>query len=173
MKKISTKITAFILIAIFICACNAVKRVPEGKLLLTKNEIKVNDKTTKEEIVFNQLYQKPNSTFLGYRLRLNLYNLANLNPDSTYQAKFTNNPGKYERKSKWLSAKQVDRLGQSFWYHGIHDFLKKTGEPPVIIEKTKIDKSIVRLRYYYFNTGYFNVKANYTIDTLSIKKFFS
>lgn len=170
MKKISTKITAFILIAIFICACNAVKRVPEGKLLLTKNEIKVNDKITKEEIVFNQLYQKPNSTFLGYRLRLNLYNLANLNPDSTYQAKFTNNPGKYERKSKWLSAKQVDRLGQSFWYHGIHDFLKKTGEPPVIIEKTKIDKSIVRLRYYYFNTGYFNVKANYTIDTLSIKK---
>jgi outer membrane protein assembly factor BamA len=170
LKKISTKITAFILIAIFICACNAVKRVPEGKLLLTKNEIKVNDKTTKEEIVFNQLYQKPNSTFLGYRLRLNLYNLANLNPDSTYQAKFTNNPGKYERKSKWLSAKQVDRLGQSFWYHGIHDFLKKTGEPPVIIEKTKIDKSIVRLRYYYFNTGYFNVKANYTIDTLSIKK---
>jgi len=170
LKKISTKITAFILIAIFICACNAVKRVPQGKLLLTKNEIKVNDKSTKEEIVFNQLYQKPNSTFLGYRLRLNLYNLANLNPDSTYQAKFTNNPGKYEKKSKWLSAKQVDRLGQSFWYHGIHDFLKKTGEPPVIIEKTKIDKSIVRLRYYYFNTGYFNVKANYTIDTLSIKK---
>lgn len=170
MKKISTKITAFILIAIFICACNAVKRVPEGKLLLTKNEIKVNDKSTKEEIVFNQLYQKPNTTFLGYRLRLNLYNLANLNPDSTYQAKFTNNPGKYERKSKWLSAKQVDRLGQSFWYHGIHDFLKKTGEPPVIIEKSKIDKSIIRLKYYYFNTGYFNVKANYTVDTLSIKK---
>ena len=170
MKKIFTKITAFILIAIFICACNAVKRVPEGKLLLTKNEIKVNDKSTKEEIVFNQLYQKPNTTFLGYRLRLNLYNLANLNPDSTYQAKFTNNPGKYERKSKWLSAKQVDRLGQSFWYHGIHDFLKKTGEPPVIIEKSKIDKSIIRLKYYYFNTGYFNVKANYTVDTLSIKK---
>ena len=170
MKKISTKITAFILIAIFICACNAVKRVPEGKLLLTKNEIKVNDKSTKEEIVFNQLYQKPNTTFLGYRLRLNLYNLANLNPDSTYQAKFTNNLGKYERKSKWLSAKQVDRLGQSFWYHGIHDFLKKTGEPPVIIEKSKIDKSIIRLKYYYFNTGYFNVKANYTVDTLSIKK---
>jgi hypothetical protein len=170
LKKISTKIAAIILLATFICACNAVKRVPEGKLLLTKNEIKVNDKTSKEEILFNQLYQKPNSTFLGYRLRLNLYNLANLNPDSTYQAKFTNNPGKYERKSKWLSAKQVDRLGKSFWYHGIHDFLKKTGEPPVIIDKTKIDKSILRLKYYYFNTGFFNVKANYTIDTLSGKK---
>jgi outer membrane protein assembly factor BamA len=170
LKKISTKIAAFILIAIFICACNAVKRVPEGKHLLTKNEILVNNKATKEEIIFNQLYQKPNSTFLGYRLRLNLYNLANLNPDSTYQAKFTNNPEKYERQSKLLSAKQVDRLGKSFFYHGIHDFLKKTGEPPVIIDKTKTDKSILRLKYYYFNNGFFNVKATYTIDTLKTKK---
>lgn len=170
MKKISTKIAAFILIAIFICACNAVKRVPEGKHLLTKNEILVNNKATKEEIIFNQLYQKPNSTFLGYRLRLNLYNLANLNPDSTYQAKFTNNPEKYERQSKLLSAKQVDRLGKSFFYHGIHDFLKKTGEPPVIIDPTKTDKSILRLKYFYFNNGFFNVKATYTTDTLKTKK---
>ncbi|MDI6049895.1 BamA/TamA family outer membrane protein [Flavobacterium sp. XS2P24] len=170
MKKTSTKITAFILIAILICACNAVKRVPDGKLLLTKNEITVNDKTIKDENVFNQLYQKPNSTLLGYRLRLNLYNLANLNPDSTYQAKFTNNPEKFRRKSKWLSEKQVNRLGKSFWYHGIHDFLKKTGEPPVIIDKDRADKSLLRLKYYYFNNGFFNVNANYKIDTLSIKK---
>ncbi|MGZ9735147.1 translocation and assembly module lipoprotein TamL [Flavobacterium sp. GNP002] len=170
MKKTSTKITAFILIAILICACNAVKRVPDGKLLLTKNEITVNDKTIKDENVFNQLYQKPNSTLIGYRLRLNLYNLANLNPDSTYQAKFTNNPEKFRRKSKWLSEKQVNRLGKSFWYHGIHDFLKKTGEPPVIIDKDRADKSLLRLKYYYFNDGFFNVNASYKIDTLSIKK---
>ncbi|MFV8360556.1 BamA/TamA family outer membrane protein [Flavobacterium sp. LS1P3] len=170
MRKTSTKITAFILIAILICACNAVKRVPDGKLLLTKNEITVNDKTIKDENVFNQLYQKPNSTLLGYRLRLNLYNLANLNPDSTYQAKFTNNPEKFRRKSKWLSEKQVNRLGKSFWYHGIHDFLKKTGEPPVIIDKDRAEKSLLRLEYYYFNNGFFNVNANYKIDTLSIKK---
>ena len=170
MKKTSTKITAFILIAILICACNAVKRVPEGKLLLTKNEIAVNDKKIKDETVFNQLYQKPNSTLLGYRLRLNLYNLANLNPDSTYQAKFTNNPEKFRRKSKWLSEKQVNRLGKSFWYYGIHDFLKKTGEPPVIIDKDRANKSLLRLKYYYFNNGFFNVDASYKIDTLSVKK---
>ncbi|MGZ9674868.1 translocation and assembly module lipoprotein TamL [Flavobacterium sp. GNP001] len=170
MKKISTKITAFILIAILICACNAVKRVPDGNLLLTKNEITVNNSLIRDENVSNQLYQKPNSTFLGYRLRLNLYNLANLNPDSTYQAKFTANPGKLERKSKWLSEKQVNRLGKSFWYHGIHDFLKKTGEPPVILDKERADKSLIRLKYYYFNKGFFNVNASYSIDTLPSKK---
>jgi hypothetical protein len=35
---------------------------------------------------------KTKQHFIIGRLRLNLYNLANLNPDSTYQAKFTNNP---------------------------------------------------------------------------------
>lgn len=130
----------------------------------------VNNSLVRDENVSNQLYQKPNSTLLGYRLRLNLYNLANLNPDSTYQAKFTANPGKLERKSKWLSEKQVNRLGKSFWYHGIHDFLKKTGEPPVILDKERADKSLIRLKYYYFNKGFFNVNASYSIDTLPSKK---
>jgi outer membrane protein assembly factor BamA len=171
LKKISTKIAAFILIAILICACNAVKRVPDGKQLLTKNQIIVNGKATKAENVFNQLYQKPNSKLLlGYPLRLNLYNLANPNPDSTYQRKFTNHPGKYQRKSKWLSAKQVDRLGTSFWYHGIHDFFKKIGEPPVILDTTKTNKSLLRLNYYYFNNGFFNVNADYKVDTVGSKK---
>jgi len=170
LKKNSTKITAFILIAILICACNAVKRVPEGKSLLTKNNILVNGKSTNDETAANQMYQKPNGTLLGYKLRLNLYNLANLNPDSTYQAKFKKNPGLYERQSKILSAKQVDRLGQSFLYKGIHEFLKNTGEPPVIIDTSKTKKSLLRLKYYYFNNGYFNVKTDYDVDSVGYKK---
>ncbi|CAD0004075.1 translocation and assembly module lipoprotein TamL [Flavobacterium chungangense] len=170
MKKIFTKITAFILIAIFICACNAVKRVPNGKSLLTKNDIIVNGKSTNDETASNQMYQKPNSNLLGYKLRLNLYNLAKLNPDSSYQAKFKNNPGKYERQSKILSAKQVDRLGQSFLYKGIHEFLKKTGEAPVIIDTSKTKKTLLRLKSYYFNNGYFNVATNYNIDSVGYKK---
>ncbi|MCW2118664.1 outer membrane protein assembly factor [Flavobacterium sp. 7A] len=170
MRKLSTKISFIILLGILIVACNAEKRVPVGKLLLTKNKILVNGKNTTEENVTNQIYQKPNGKLLGYPLRLNLYNLANLNPDSTYQAKFTANPKKYERKSKWLSAKQVNRLGKSFWYHGIHDFLKKTGEPPVIIDTIKSIKSVSRLKYYYFNNGYFKVKANYELDSLKPKR---
>lgn len=170
MKKISTKITAFILIATLISACDSVKRVPEGKQLLTKNQILVNDKVINDEVVLNQLYQKPNGKLLGYPLRLQLNNMANRNPDSTYQAKLKNNPGKYQRKAKWLSAKQVDRLGKSFWYHGFHDFLKKTGEPPVIIDTIKTKKSLARLNYYYTNQGFFNVKSNYTIEAKKTKK---
>ena len=170
MKKICTKIATFIVIGIIISACDAEKRVPNGKQRLTKNEILVNGKDTKSEEIINQLYQKPNSTFLGYHLRLNLFNLATPNPDSVFQAKFTKNPQKYERMSKWLSSKQVDRLGQSFWHHGIDDFLKQTGEPPMIVDTVKTIKSISRIKYYYFNKGFFNVKANYKLDSLSAKQ---
>ncbi|MFH6998310.1 BamA/TamA family outer membrane protein [Flavobacterium sp. FlaQc-57] len=170
MKKNSTKIIAFILIATFICACNAVKRVPDGKNLLVKNNILVNGKATSDETASNQMYQKPNGTLLGYRLRLNLYNLANLNPDSTYQAKFKKHPGLYERQAKLLSAKQVDRLGQSFLNKGLNEFLKNTGEAPVIIDTAKTKKSLLRLKFYYFNSGYFNVTTDYTIDSIAKKK---
>jgi outer membrane protein assembly factor BamA len=170
LRNIATKISLFILIGIIISACNTLKRVPNGKQLLTKNEILVNGKKEKDENVVSRLYLKPNSSFFGYRLRLNLFNLAKKNPDSSYKAKFIKNPEKYKRKAKWLSKKQVDRLGKSFWYAGIHNLLKKTGEAPVIIDKKSTEKSLARLKSYYFDSGYFNVKTKYEIDTLSPKK---
>jgi hypothetical protein len=106
----------------------------------------------------------------GYHLRLNLYNLAKLNHDSIYQAKYIKNHKKYERQSKWLSAKQVNRMGQSFWYAGIHNFLRDNGEPPTIIDEKSAKKSANRLQSYYFNLGFFDVKTSFTIDSIAPKK---
>ena len=170
MRNSSTKISLFILIGILISACVSEKRVPKGKELLTKTEILVNGKKVSTEEVQNQLYQKPNSSLLGVPIRLNIYNMANLKHDSLYKAKFVNDPEKYKRQSKFLSAKQVNRLGESFWYAGINDFLAKTGEPPVIIDEKSSNKSALRLKSYYFNNGYFNVKTNFKIDSLAPKK---
>jgi outer membrane protein assembly factor BamA len=170
LRNAATKISLFILIGIIITACNTLKRVPPNKKLLTKNEIFVNDKKINSESITGLIYQKPNSSILGYRLRLNLYNLANLKHDSLYQAKFTKDPEKYKRMSRLLSAKQVNRLGKSFWYSGIHEFLKKTGEPPALVEQKSIEKSNLRIKSHYFNQGYFNVKSTFKIDSISAKK---
>ena len=170
MKSSTAKVSAFILIAIAIAACNSVKRVPDGKLLLTENKIFENNKVIKTEITSNQLSQNPNAKLFGFPLALTLYNWAKPNPDSTYLLKFKNNPKKLERMTKWLSAKQVEQLGNSFFYKGIHNVLKKIGDAPEIIDKTRADKSLLRLKYYYFNQGFFDIKANYTIDSLKYKK---
>ena len=170
MKNSITKISLFILIGLIIFGCNTTKRVPAGKSLLTKNNIVVDGKKDNTDDVFNQLYQKQNSSILGYRLRLNIYNLAKEKTDSIYRAKFANNPKKYNRKVKWLSKKQVKRLGQSFWYSGIHNFLRKTGEAPIILDTISTKKSLKRLKYYFYTRGYFDVAANYKIDSIAPKK---
>jgi hypothetical protein len=169
-KKNFTKIAAFILISIFILACNSEKRVPARKQLLVKNEIIENGKLTKNQNIYDQLYQQPNSSILGYRMLLNVYNLANPNPDSTFNLKYKNKEEKYNREVRWLSEKQIGRLRKSFWYYGIHAFLKQTGEAPVIVDTLKSKKSLIRLKSHYFNNGYFNVKAAYKLDSLSPKK---
>ena len=170
MKNSITKISLFILIGLIIFGCNTTKRVPDGKSLLTKNNIFVDGKKDNVEDVFNQLYQKQNTSILGYRLRLNIYNLAKQKTDSIYRAKFAHNPKKYSRKVKWLSKKQVKRLGESFWYSGVHNFLRKTGEAPVILDTVSTKKSLRRLKSYYYTRGYFDVTANYKIDSVGKKK---
>src|SRR5690606_38174489 len=87
-----------------------------------------------------------------------------------YLAKFIRKPGKYERMAKILSKKQVDRLGKSFWYFGIHNFLKKSGEAPVIVDQASTRRSVTRLKSHYFNNGFFDVETDYTIDTTGTKR---
>ena len=170
MRNHFTKISLFILIGILIVSCVAEKKVPDGKELLTKNTILVNDKKVKTLEVNNQLYQEPNSSLLGFPLKLHIYNMANTKHDSLYKAKFVADPEKYERQSKFLSAKQVNRLGESFWHSGFNNFLEKVGEPPVILDEKSTVKSAQRLRSHYFNNGYFNVTTSYKIDSVATKK---
>ena len=170
MKKSITKISLFILTGLIIFGCNSTKRVPDGKRLLTKNDIYIDDKKDNGEEITNQLYQKQNSSLLGYRLRLNLYNLAKPKSDSLFKDKMIKNPKRYYRKAKWLSKKQVKRLGESFLYSGLDNFLRKTGEAPVILDTSSTKKSIRRLKSYYYNRGYFDVTAQYKIDSLDPKK---
>ena len=170
MKTTSAKISLFILIGIIISACNAVKRVPENKLLLTKNKISVDGEAEKSDEISSLLYQQPNTRLLGIPIGLHIYNLAKPKHDSVYKAELLANQKKLKRQIRLLSLKQVQRKGHSFLYSGIHNFLKKTGEAPVILDNSRNIKSTLRLKSHYFNKGYFDAKASFTIDTLNGKK---
>ncbi len=170
LKNVFTKISLFFLIVIILCNCNAIKRVPNGKQLLVENKILVDGKPNKDAVFESLLYQKPNTNILGFKLRLNLFNLAKPNPDSAYKAMFSRNPAKLKRQIWLLSEKQVKRKGQSFFYSGIHKFLKKTGEAPVLIDDSKTGKSALRMSAYLFNNGYFRSKIKAKTDSIGKKR---
>ncbi|WP_320815827.1 BamA/TamA family outer membrane protein [Flavobacterium sp.] len=170
MRKYLPKIALLFLTGSIFFSCSLVRNVPEGKQLLTKNKILVNDEVVNTEITDGILLQKPNSKFFGFPLRLTLYNLAKKNPDSSYNSWLNKKPNRKENLAKLLSAKQVERLGHSFFVSGISNFLKKTGENPVVIDSKKTEKTIERFKEYYFNQGYFNSKIKSTIDSVGNKK---
>lgn len=172
MTKDLPKIALFILICVSFYSCSLTKRVPEGQRLLTENTLYQNGKKTNKEETVNQLYQQPNSyiPLIGYRLRLNLYNLANPKADSTYHAWLDKNPKKEKALINLLSRKQVDRLGESFAIAGINNFLINTGEAPVIYDPKRTERSTLRLKSYFFNQGYFDTKITTDLDTTHQKK---
>ena len=143
--------------------CNATKNVGEDEFLLSKNTIVVDGEKVNDETVKNLILQKPNTSVLGYPLRLNLYNLAKKNPDSSYQAWLKRREKRQQRLENKLSKKQVQRLGQSFLVKGYSDLFQRVGEPPSIIDTTKTRKSTERLHTYYYNKGFFNNTVNYSV----------
>ncbi|WP_035093343.1 translocation and assembly module lipoprotein TamL [Aquimarina macrocephali] len=167
LKHFLTKILLITLTSIFLFSCNAVKRVPEHEYLLKKNQIYVDSAKTKDSKLYNQLYQKPNTKLLGIPIRLHIYNLARINQDSLYQDWLTRKPKRKKRIIKFLSKKQVDRLGVGL--SGINEWVKSTGESPSIIDESKVKRSIKRLQAYYWNNGWFNIEADYKINTKNDK----
>lgn len=170
LRNFFANILFIIGLVLILFSCNTVKKVPEGKHLLTQADVYVNGKKNTSDEVVAQLYQTPNKTLLSYPLRLQLYNLAKENSVERYQDWLDRKPGRRKRYIDVLSEKQVERLGYSFIVSGYSNFLKSVGEAPVIYDKERTDKSVEKLNNHYFNQGYFNVKTSYKVDTVATKK---
>ena len=170
MKNLTPKIALFFLLGILFYSCSEVRKLQKNQRLIHDNEIIVNDKSTNSEDLHNQLYQKPNSKLLGFKPRLQLYNLSKKNPDSSYNAWLLKKPNRINRMTKLYSKKQVNRLGKSFFVSGYSDFLKDIGEAPSILDTSRVRKSQIRLYKYHFNRGFFDAKVSSKIDSLKKQK---
>ncbi|RLJ67409.1 surface antigen-like protein [Lacinutrix venerupis] len=161
MKIQDSKILLIILIFGFLTACSSVRRVPKNEHLLTKTTIKVNNVNEDRDVINNLIYQKPNASipYTNIKTRLYIYNLARPNLDSILEAKIANNPKRTQRQINFLSKKQFEQRRKNKL--AFNNWLKKTGEAPVIIDDTLSKKSIKRLESYYWNNGWFDVKADF------------
>jgi outer membrane protein assembly factor BamA len=152
-------------------SCDVVKRVKANEHLITKNTIVEDDKVNKDERVNNIIIQKANlgmSSFLGFPLRLHVYNLARPNIDSILQANVLSDSSKVRWKTKLLSKKQFDREIQA--RKNFNSWLKRTGEAPTILDEVKTKKTANRLRKYYYSKGWFDNKVEYQIIKDSNKR---
>ncbi len=163
----------FVSLTLVLSSCNAVKRVKQRELLITQNTIVEDGKKNRSELVNNIISQKINTGmngFLGVKfpVKLGIYNLARPNIDSILNAKVLSDSSKVRWKTKLLSKKQFDKDIQS--RKDFNSWLKRTGEPPVILDEARTKKTAENLRKYYFSKGWFNNKVDYTIESDSTKR---
>lgn len=137
-------------------SCNSVKRVADDAYLLTNNTIIIDGEKDNAETLNNLLYQKPNSKI---PLRLHIYNLARPNIDSILAIKLADSSKRGLKR--FLSKKQFYKMQESKLH--FNQWLKKTGEAPVIVSEDKTKKSVKRIKDYYVNNGWFNVSGAYNI----------
>lgn len=178
MKQFLTKISFIILITTIFTSCSIIKHLEGDQHLLEKNVVTVQGEKSDGEydVQENIIKPKPNKRFLkvpmlglpGIPLRLNIYNLSNKNPDSTFNAWLHRKPKREKHLNNILSKKQTYRLRNT--YLKINDWFRKSGEPIALVDSTKINNSIDKLKKYYDYNGWHDIDIDYTIDYLVPQK---
>lgn len=158
MPKQITKIVLILIIAL-ITSCNAVKRVGENDYLLNKNTIYVNDKKTKNQELYSYLVQRPNQKTLTLPFALYIYNWSNPDFEKTFDEWTLNNPKKSNFFDKYFSNKQTKAVFN--FNRGFNNWLRKNGDPPIILNDKKTEKSLNSLKKYFRNKGFWDVEVEH------------
>ena len=145
-------------------SCNILKRVGDSEQLLIQNKLIVDSKKEKSQVVTNLINQIPNNKLLSFPLRLHIYNLARPKRDSIFDAWLDENPKRKKRLFNRYSKKQLDKLKESSL--SFNDWLRNTGEAPVIIDTFKTNRTKQNLERYYFKNGWFDREVSFVIDSL-------
>ncbi|SCY26240.1 Surface antigen [Nonlabens sp. Hel1_33_55] len=158
LKRLHTKIGLIVTLILFSVSCSTIKRVPDGRKLLIENNIIVDSLPPENDRVANLPEQRPNQGIGLFPLRLHIYNLARPHRDSIYLKWMQNNPKQLERRNDLLSEKQTMQLGEGLV--AFNQWLKRTGQAPVLVDENLSKKSSERLRQWYWNQGWFNTEVD-------------
>ncbi len=140
------------LVSLLITSCSSTRKVPEGKFLLRKNIIEVNNKNISKEEISGLIKQKPNKKFFGIRFKLAFYNLSRTNNPKGF-SKFLQRIG--EPPVILDTIKTNNSLEQIYLYLNNHGYFN-----------SKLDKSIKYTAKKAKVTYKINVEEPYRINNI-------
>lgn len=159
------------MLSVFLYACNATKKVPEGSYLLTQNTFKYTDGKIFGDEIKDLVAQKPNRKALYLApVGLFLYNNANAKYDTilreymTYPSEMRNQK---LRDSLFVKYNHPEYVGKNlFW----NRFWHNVGEPPVIYSDAKTKQSSNSINNRLINRGYWDAIVNTNVKRDSASK---
>jgi len=155
-NKANIRLFSILLVYTIITACNPLRQIPEGKYLLTNNQIKV-DKSEFKEKLAPVIKQKPNRKVLGlFRFHMSVYTWAAKHPTRRFNKWMMNTIGEEPVLiDTLLMRKSSEQLLLYMKHQGYYD--------ATIIDSVKYKRKKAQV--------YYNIKANqpYTIAKLDMK----
>ena len=154
---IPSKLAIIFIMLIIISGCVGAKKIAGDSYLLEKNTIFKNNQELPNDPIKFLLVDKPNKKILGIPVKRNIYSLAGSNSDSLFNEWLGRKENRKKRLNNWLSPKQVSELGR--YKSKLNNWLKNSGEAPVFLDSSSIQKNVNRLKQFYTNKGYFDTKV--------------
>ena len=137
------------LLTVCVTSCIPARKAYRSGDLLLENKVKITEK--KSEVKSSDLTKfaipVPNTKFLGlFRMKLYMYELGTLNYKHLYFGPNVFDLHSYQKEDDFKN------LLQNIW-----------GEPPVYVDTTDIDNTIVQFKQELFNLGYFHPEITYSV----------
>ena len=154
---IPSKLAIIFIMFIIISGCVGAKKIAGDSYLLEKNTIFKNNQELPNDPIKFLLVDKPNKKILGIPVKRNIYSLAGSNSDSLFNEWLGRKENRKKRLNNLLSPKQVRELGR--YKSKLNNWLKNSGEAPVFLDSSSIQKNVNRLKQFYTNKGYFDTKV--------------
>ena len=144
-------VTGFFLFSFLITGCQTNKYVPTNEYLLSKVDIKIDNKTIDNSELKSYLKQKPNTQIFGFwRFHLGLYNLSSKKKENNWLKRIGEAPVIYD---PFLTAKTRDEFKR---------FLQNKGYYDAVIKDSTILRTNGKAEvYYYISTNKPYIIRNY------------
>ena len=138
--------------------CSADRFLKEGQTILLANKLIINGEEKKRDFANQLIFPKKQKQLFISKIKFQLNDWANESPEDNFNNWINKKPPRKERLNKILSSKQVEQLKK--YYLKYNAWLSKNGDLPTLVDSTEIIKNIQRLKQYYKNLGYFDVKLS-------------
>ncbi|MFI5203915.1 MAG: hypothetical protein ACHQF2_05410, partial [Flavobacteriales bacterium] len=154
----------FVIVVVVLAGCNPTKRLEKNEYLIDHNRVIVRGADISSSELLPVTRTQPNRTILKTRFHLWLYNAANPDRAMKRQDKINNRKWKIKRdarRERKGKSEKTRRKSLGNW------LLTTAGEPPVILDSSKVFTSRKNITLYLFKMGYFEntVRDSIVLDT--------
>jgi outer membrane protein assembly factor BamA len=157
MSRLFSKLIILAITTSTFFGCSGTKAFKNQKPIIDRIEVYEENRLLKNNPVNFIITTTTNKKIFGIPVGKILYEMSHPEPKKQFSNWIDKKQNRRKRLKNWISNKQI--LALSNYGENFNKWLKKTGEPPSILDTLTLTNSKKRIIQYYKNLGYYDVQV--------------